>query len=153
MREPYARPRVGGAWASTQVWSSIRMSEHQPHAGSRRPALLFIFFTVLIDVLAFGLIIPVLPHVVERLAGGTTSTASYWIATFGTVFALIQFVMSPIQGALSDRFRSTLKQKGARDAVFLRNQVVRNVIDNPETVHFFNEPLGSRRMSQHLYSI
>lgn len=80
------------------------MSERPSLAGPRRATLLFIFFTVLIDVLAFGLIIPVLPHVVEQLAGGTTSTASYWIGGFGTVFALIQFVMSPIQGTLSDRF-------------------------------------------------
>ncbi len=70
----------------------------------RRAALAFIFVTVLIDVLAFGVIIPVLPHLVEQLAGGTKSTASYWVGAFGTVFALIQFVTSPIQGALSDRF-------------------------------------------------
>ncbi|HTE56765.1 MAG TPA: TCR/Tet family MFS transporter [Kofleriaceae bacterium] len=71
---------------------------------ARRAALVFIFVTVLIDVLAFGLIIPALPHLVEQLSGGTTSTAAYWIGAFGTVFALIQFVTSPVQGALSDRF-------------------------------------------------
>ncbi|HVG87528.1 MAG TPA: TCR/Tet family MFS transporter [Gaiellales bacterium] len=71
---------------------------------SRRAALVFIFITILIDVLAFGVIIPVLPHLLEQLAGGTTSTAAYWVAVFGTMFALIQFVTAPIQGALSDRF-------------------------------------------------
>ncbi len=71
---------------------------------ARSAALIFIFITVLIDVLAFGLIIPVLPHLVEQLSGGTTSTAAYWVGTFGTIFALVQFVASPIQGALSDRF-------------------------------------------------
>jgi DHA1 family tetracycline resistance protein-like MFS transporter len=70
----------------------------------RRAALAFILVTVLIDILAFGVIIPVLPHLVEQLSGGTTSTASYWVAAFGTTFALIQFVTSPIQGTLSDRF-------------------------------------------------
>jgi DHA1 family tetracycline resistance protein-like MFS transporter len=70
----------------------------------RRAALIFIFITVWIDVLAFGLIIPVLPHLVQQLAGGTTSTASYWVGVFGTTFALIQFVTTPIQGALADRF-------------------------------------------------
>ncbi|MDQ0013868.1 DHA1 family tetracycline resistance protein-like MFS transporter [Variovorax boronicumulans] len=70
----------------------------------RRAALAFIFVTVLIDFLAFGLILPGLPHLVERLAGGSTATAAYWIAVFGTAFAAIQFVSSPIQGALSDRF-------------------------------------------------
>jgi DHA1 family tetracycline resistance protein-like MFS transporter len=75
---------------------------HAPRA--RRAALAFIFVTVLIDFLAFGLILPGLPHLVERLAGGSTATAAYWIAVFGTAFAAIQFVSSPIQGALSDRF-------------------------------------------------
>ncbi len=71
---------------------------------ARRAALVFIFVTVLIDVLAFGLIIPVLPHLVEDFVGGNTAHAAYWIGVFGTVFAAIQFVSSPIQGALSDRY-------------------------------------------------
>lgn len=70
----------------------------------RRAALAFIFVTVLIDVLAFGLIIPVLPHLIERFAGGDIVHAAYWVGVFGTVFAAIQFVTSPIQGALSDRY-------------------------------------------------
>ena len=70
----------------------------------RRAALAFIFVTVLIDVLSFGLIIPVLPHLIEGFVGGDTAHAAYWIGVFGTVFAAIQFVTSPIQGALSDRF-------------------------------------------------
>ena len=69
----------------------------------RKAALAFIFVTVLIDVLAFGLIIPVLPHLIEDFAGGDTAHAAYWVGIFGTVFALIQFVTAPIQGALSDR--------------------------------------------------
>lgn len=71
---------------------------------TRRAALAFIFVTVLIDVLAFGLIIPVLPHLVEQFSGGETEVAAYWIGAFAFVFAAIQFVSSPIQGALSDRF-------------------------------------------------
>lgn len=70
---------------------------------ARRAALAFIFVTVLIDVLAFGLIIPVLPHLVEDFVGGDTAHAAYWVGVFGTVFALIQFVTAPVQGALSDR--------------------------------------------------
>ena len=80
------------------------MLEQAAQGARRRAALAFIFVTVLIDILAFGVIIPVLPHLVEELSGGTTSTASYWVAAFGTTFALIQFVTSPIQGAMSDRF-------------------------------------------------
>lgn len=73
-------------------------------SGTRKAALAFIFFTVLIDVLAFGVIIPVLPHLVQEFVGGATDTASYWIAVFGTSYALIQFFAAPVQGALSDRF-------------------------------------------------
>lgn len=70
----------------------------------RRAALVFIFVTVLIDVLSFGLIIPVLPHLVEQFVGGDVVGAAYWVGVFGTVFAAIQFVSLPVQGALSDRF-------------------------------------------------
>jgi len=73
-------------------------------APARSAALVFIFVVVLIDVLSFGLIIPVLPHLIQDFVGGSTVTAAYWVGIFGTVFAAIQFVTSPIQGALSDRY-------------------------------------------------
>ena len=79
------------------------MTEPVPH-GARKAALIFIFVTVLIDILAFGLIIPVLPHLIEDFVGGDTAHAAYWVGVFGTVFAAIQFFSSPVQGALSDRF-------------------------------------------------
>jgi MFS transporter, DHA1 family, tetracycline resistance protein len=78
---------------------------NNPIVGARRQAaLVFIFITVLIDVLAFGVIIPVLPHLVEEFVGGNTSSAAYWVGLFGTAFAIVQFFSAPIQGALSDRF-------------------------------------------------
>lgn len=70
----------------------------------RRAALAFIFVTVLIDVLSFGVIIPVLPHLIQDFVGGDTAHAAYWVGAFGVIFAAIQFVTSPIQGALSDRY-------------------------------------------------
>lgn len=73
-------------------------------APRHKAALIFIFITVLIDILAFGLIIPVLPHLVEQFVGGDTRSAAYWVGIFGTVFAAIQFFAAPLQGALSDRF-------------------------------------------------
>src|SRR5262245_31149860 len=79
-------------------------SASAPASGARRAALVFIFITVLIDVLSFGLIIPVLPHLIERFVDGDTARAAVWVGVFGTVFALVQFVFSPIQGSLSDRF-------------------------------------------------
>ena len=75
-----------------------------PGQGKRNAALVFIFITVLIDVLSFGLIIPVLPHLIQDFVGGNTTHAAYWVGVFGTVFAAIQFFSSPVQGALSDRY-------------------------------------------------
>ena len=72
--------------------------------GARKAALVFIFITVLIDVLAFGVIIPVLPHLVQEFVGGDTSTAAYWTGAFAFAFSLVQFFSAPIQGALSDRY-------------------------------------------------
>ena len=68
------------------------------------PAVAFIFVTVLIDVLAIGLIIPVLPRLVEQFMGGDTARAAGVYGAFGTAWALMQFLFSPILGSLSDRF-------------------------------------------------
>ncbi|MFZ5635341.1 MAG: TCR/Tet family MFS transporter [Pseudomonadota bacterium] len=76
-----------------------------PLSGARRQAaLVFIFVTVLIDVLAFGVIIPVLPHLVQSFVGGSESEAAYWVGLFASAFYLVQFFAAPVQGALSDRF-------------------------------------------------
>ncbi|MBD9370779.1 TCR/Tet family MFS transporter [Xanthomonas sp. XNM01] len=80
----------------------VTASPHRP--GVRRGALVFIFVTVLIDVLSFGVIIPVLPHLVEEFTGGDVASAARWVGVFGMVFAAVQFVCTPVQGALSDRF-------------------------------------------------
>ena len=71
---------------------------------ARKAALAFIFITVLIDVIAFGVIIPVLPHLVQQFVGGDTSVAAYWTGVFAFAFSLVQFFSAPIQGALSDRY-------------------------------------------------
>src|SRR5688572_27125413 len=80
------------------------MERLMPTPPARSAAMIFVFVTVLIDILAFGMIIPVLPHLVEDFVGGDTATAAWWVGVFGTAFAAIQFFSTPIQGALSDRF-------------------------------------------------
>lgn len=70
----------------------------------RRAALIFIFITVVIDVLAFGLIIPVLPKLIEQFRGGDTAYAAETYGLFATAWALMQFLFSPLLGALSDRW-------------------------------------------------
>lgn len=80
------------------------MDSRQSGAPVRRAALVFIFFTVAIDILAFGLIIPVLPHLIEDFLGGDLVRAATWVGIFGTIYALMQFAAAPVQGALSDRY-------------------------------------------------
>ena len=69
-----------------------------------RAAFGFIFVTVLLDMLAFGIIIPVLPKLVMQFQGGNPSSAAHVLGVFGTVWAAMQFVCAPIIGSLSDRF-------------------------------------------------
>ena len=71
---------------------------------ARKAALAFIFVTVLIDMLAFGMIIPVLPVLVKDFAGGSAARGAEIYGLFGTAWALMQFIFSPVQGSLSDRF-------------------------------------------------
>ncbi len=80
----------------------------------RRATFVFIFVTVAIDMLAFGVLIPVLPQLIKSMVGGDTVTAAYWVGMISTTFALLQFVCTPIQGALSDRF-------GRRPIILLSN--------------------------------
>jgi DHA1 family tetracycline resistance protein-like MFS transporter len=68
----------------------------------RKAALVFIFITLLIDILAFGLIIPVLPHLIQNFLNGDVSRAAIWYGYFSTAFFAMQFFFTPIQGALSD---------------------------------------------------
>lgn len=75
-----------------------------PSAPASRAAITFILVTVVIDVLSFGLIIPVLPKLVEAFEGGNTAKAAITYGIFGTAWALMQFFFMPILGALSDRF-------------------------------------------------
>ena len=84
---------------------AVRMdlNDNTPHS-KRRAALAFIFVTVVVDMLAFGIIIPVLPHLIVALIGGSIAQAAVWAGAFATLFMLMQFVFSPVQGALSDRY-------------------------------------------------
>lgn len=70
----------------------------------RKAAVVFIFITVTLDMLALGLIAPVLPKMVLNFLVGDAASAAKWFGIFGTVFALMQFVFSPVLGVLSDRF-------------------------------------------------
>ena len=66
--------------------------------------MIFIFIAVLIDVLGFGIIIPVLPALVPQMMGGDAAHGAAMYGVFGAVWALMQFIFSLLLGAISDRF-------------------------------------------------
>ena len=80
----------------------------------RRAAVAFVFVTVVLDMLARGLIVPVLPKLVIGFMGGDTGRAAPVFGLLLTVWALMQFLCSPVLGALSDRF-------GRRPIILLSN--------------------------------
>ncbi|PJG48572.1 tetracycline resistance MFS efflux pump [Sphingobium sp. LB126] len=69
----------------------------------RTAAIAFILVTALLDVMSMGIIIPVLPHLIETLAGSNAS-AGMWNGLFVALWAAMQFICSPVIGSLSDRF-------------------------------------------------
>jgi DHA1 family tetracycline resistance protein-like MFS transporter len=79
------------------------MTDPTPTA-PRRAAFIFVFLTVLLDMLALGIVVPVLPKLVVDFLGGDTARGAEMFGLFATVWALMQFVCSPLHGALSDRF-------------------------------------------------
>lgn len=69
----------------------------------RNAAIAFILVTALLDVMSMGIIIPVLPQLIESLSG-SSSAAGLWNGVFVALWAGMQFICSPIIGSLSDRF-------------------------------------------------
>jgi len=68
-----------------------------------RPALAFIFVTATLDIMAMGIIIPVLPALIEQFVG-SNAQAGFWNGALVAMWAGMQFIFSPIIGSLSDRY-------------------------------------------------
>jgi DHA1 family tetracycline resistance protein-like MFS transporter len=69
----------------------------------RKAALAFIFVTAVLDIVAMGIVIPVLPKLIEEFAG-SNARAGIINGVFVALWALMQFVSSPVIGSLSDQY-------------------------------------------------
>ncbi len=71
---------------------------------SRKAGLSFILVTLFLDILGIGLVIPILPRLVESFVGQDASKAAFYVGALASAYALMQFIFSPIMGSLSDRY-------------------------------------------------
>jgi DHA1 family tetracycline resistance protein-like MFS transporter len=69
-----------------------------------RAAFVFILVMVALDMVAFGIIAPVLPDLIRQFESGDFARASSVTGYFGFAWATMQFIFSPVLGAWSDRF-------------------------------------------------
>ena len=79
-----------------------------------KAAFIFVFITVVLDMLALGLAVPVLPKLILQFEHGDMASAASYAGLFGFVFMSMQFIFSPMIGSLSDRF-------GRRPVILLSN--------------------------------
>jgi DHA1 family tetracycline resistance protein-like MFS transporter len=67
-------------------------------------AFIFVFITVALDMMAVGIIVPVLPKLIIQFQHGDVARAAWYVGLFGALWAAMQFIFSPIIGSASDRF-------------------------------------------------
>ncbi|HYQ27641.1 MAG TPA: MFS transporter, partial [Polyangiaceae bacterium] len=100
--------------SSTPLVSELRSPTPTPTPAPTRAAFLFVFITVALDMLALGVMIPVLPKLIIELEQGNVAAAAGAVGVFGFAWAAMQFVFSPLLGAVSDRH-------GRRPVILLSN--------------------------------
>lgn len=80
-------------------------AEPLPVGPARQTAAIgFVLATLAIDALGFGIVAPLLPNLVIQVGQLSQSVAAFWMGALLATFAAMQFIFSPVQGGLSDRF-------------------------------------------------
>jgi DHA1 family tetracycline resistance protein-like MFS transporter len=90
------------------------VSAETPSVKPGRAAFVFIFVTVMLDMIALGIVVPVLPKLIKHFLNGNTADAAHIVGYFAFAWALMQFLFQPVIGSLSDHF-------GRRPIVILSN--------------------------------
>lgn len=70
----------------------------------KQAAVGFIFITLLLDVIGFGIIIPVLPKLIQQMIGGNLSQAAVYGGWLMFAYSIMQFLFAPVLGGLSDKY-------------------------------------------------
>ena len=76
----------------------------QPIEKSNAGSVTFILITLVIDAMGIGLIVPVMPDLLQEVRGSGIANAALWGGVLSTTFAIMQFIFGPIVGGLSDRY-------------------------------------------------
>lgn len=77
------------------------MTQNRP---SSKFSVAFIMVTLTLDAIGFGLILPVMPLLLQEVSGGDIAQAALWAGILLGGFAVMQFLFGPVLGNLSDRF-------------------------------------------------
>src|SRR2546426_2479312 len=95
---PGRMPFRGEASYLIRPWRLVPMTHPS------KSALVFVATTVLLDIIGFGLIVPVLPTLLVQLTGETVNAAAIHGGWLGLTYAAMQFLCAPVLGNLSDRY-------------------------------------------------
>ena len=107
-----------------------------PIFAPRRAAFAFVFVTVMLDMLALGLIIPVLPKLIESFMGGDTADAAKVYGVFATAWAALRAPVLAVYGEY-DWFESADAHRLVADLANRRRAGQGRFVVIPATDHHF----------------
>src|SRR5919199_6846088 len=96
--------RANAEAARSTPSSAASRSSSRRSMRTRSASVVFVLITLFIDILGMGLVIPILPRLVQSLLGGAIGEASVVYGLLVSIYAVMQFFCAPVLGALSDRF-------------------------------------------------